>query len=140
MTTSMTNRLGMIAAACVTCAMAFGSPTIAQAQLPPGGYQIQRIGLTGAGYDYTDGSGLHHFSAVVGVNAAGQSAGHTERVTSSGVWLGNDAWVQTGVSPQLVGLTGGPYQASTPNGVFRRNNLNQFNGAGQAVGYVRPTR
>src|SRR2546423_477119 len=110
----------------VSAATAAALPISASAQTPPvGGYNIKTLGLTGPGYEYTDGTGLHrNFAGLVStdgqiVSANGRAAGNSGALTSAGTLLGQDAWFFNGTSTQFIGLTGGAYEHVDFQGVWR---------------------
>lgn len=70
------------------------------------GTATRLIGLTGT--DYL-GSGGYRQGQPRFINAAGQVAGYTARVFNATDSLGQDAWVSSGVTTRLIGLTGAGY-------------------------------
>ena len=89
-----------------------------------------QIGLTGAVYTGTAG---YQFSDVVSLNAAGQVAGSSTRITGLNSNNGGDTWVfnsTTGVTTQ-IGYTGAGY---TGTDGYQFSLINFQNSAGQITG------
>jgi autotransporter-associated beta strand protein len=104
--------------------IAFASPT----------YNIQELGLTGGNYDYALSGGTDQNSSAQQQNSAGQVIGYSSRYTSSGGFLGQDAWLFDGVSNQEIGLTGGIYSNAVSGGILQYSNAVNINDAGQVIG------
>ena len=103
------------------------------------GSATQLVGLTGSGYEYAyagPGGGTYRAGVVSQLNDAGQVAGRTERRNASGTNLGYDAWLATGSTTQLAGLTGSGYERIGSGGTYRSSTVNELNAAGQVVGYT----
>ena len=102
-------------------------------------YTIQQVGLTGTNYQYTlSGGETYRYGQVQQLNAAGQVAGITARYNASGTYLGQDAWLSTGSTTQIVGLTGSGYEytsTGTGGGTYRAAQAQLLNAAGQVAGF-----
>jgi hypothetical protein len=93
------------------------------------GSSTLQIGLTGAGYETSDG---YRNSQARFLNGQGQVAGYSQRISTDYSDLGRDAWLYDGSSTLQIGLTGAGYEAS--NG-FRYSEAWFLNGQGQVAGY-----
>ncbi len=102
------------------------------------GNALQQIGLTGAGYSYTDagaGGQIYEESSIRRMNPSGQVLGWSNRYDSSGNSLGQDAWIYSGGGLQLIGLFGQGYSYSpSTGGVSQYNSPTNINDSGEAIG------
>ncbi|MBX3359552.1 MAG: hypothetical protein KF745_14120 [Phycisphaeraceae bacterium] len=92
------------------------------------GQSTQRIGLAGVPYQ---GSGGYRHSEPQLLNAAGQVAGYTNRITGLNTANGYDVWVWNGSTTQQIGFTGEGYVGSAG---YQRSTLQAQNEAGQIIG------
>jgi hypothetical protein len=99
------------------------------------GTSTQQIGLTGSGYNYTNGSGVFEQGFLLGMNNAGQAAGYSDRFSSSASSLGEDSWFFNGTTTQQIGLTGSGYNFTLSSGVFEGSQPGALNNAGQVAGF-----
>jgi hypothetical protein len=90
-----------------------------------------QIGLVGPGYTAASG---YQYSDPEWQSAAGQVAGYSYRVADDSTQLGRDAWVWTGTSTVVIGLTGPDY---TSNGGYRYGKTIWQNASGRVAGYSR---
>jgi len=120
--------------------VASGAVAPAWGQTPPAaGYSITEVSLTGSGYEYAYRGGTSRYSDAYGLNAAGQVTGYTRRYNALGDALGQDGWLWTGSTTQVVGLTGSGYEGPSTGpggGAVRHTWSVQLNAAGQASGYT----
>lgn len=94
------------------------------------GLTTRVLGLTGP--DYVAASGMRASSANL-LNDAGQVAGTTNRYAGD-VFIGRDSWFFDGATTRPIGLTGGPYTASTG---LRLTNPSILTPGGLVAGYSR---
>lgn len=92
-------------------------------------YNIIPLGLSGGVHSSFGAS----YNWALNLNNAGQVAGGAERYTAAGDWNGSSAWVYSGGTTQMVGLTNGVHIRSDG---YQNNGISFFNAAGQAVGYA----
>jgi len=99
------------------------------------GSSTQLIGLTGANYSYATSGGIYEANTIAGFTPSGQVVGASERYSSSGSDLGQDAWIYNGISmQQIVGLVGVNYSYSAPGGTDQVSIPEDANAAGQVSG------
>jgi hypothetical protein len=105
----------------------------ADAWLYTGTNTIQ-IGLTGPAFETSNGG---RESGTAHINNQGQVTGYSKRfaVVTDGSWpgRGNDAWLYTGTSTILLGLTDANHER---NDSVRISVLNGLNDQGQVIGYT----
>jgi len=121
------NTSAALAACCgfvILAPIASGSPT----------YNFQELGLTGGNYGYALSGGTDQNSSAEQLNDSGQVIGYSSRYTSSGGFLGQDAWLFDGLSSQEIGLTGGVYSSAVSGGILQYSNAADMNDSGQVIG------
>jgi hypothetical protein len=92
------------------------------------GADTLQIGLTGTGYEQTDGT-RYSFSQLL--NEAGQVTGRSARY-SVATNLGEDAWIYDGRDTVRIGLVGTGYERADG---YRFSDTQFLNEAGQVAGY-----
>jgi hypothetical protein len=92
------------------------------------GGSTAQIGLTGAGYERSDG---YRNSYAPTLSQQGQVIGSSERYSGTTA-LGADAWLYSGGSTVQIGFTGAGYERSDG---YRRNVASYLNEQGQVAGY-----
>ncbi len=101
------------------------------------GTMTSQIGLTGPGYTYVTSDGTHEGSEAVQINNKGAIIGTSGRYTSSGTSLGDDEWIISGTTLQLIPLPGGANDSYTTSaGNYHYSYLIGLNNAGQVAGYT----
>ncbi len=100
------------------------------------GSTTQQIGFTGTNYSYNFSSGgVYQSSSVSGMNyITSEVYGTSNRYSSTGASLGQDAWVVNNGVLQQVGFTGTGYQYKNGAGVFESSTVSGINQAGQVYG------
>ncbi|HMN40660.1 MAG TPA: GC-type dockerin domain-anchored protein [Phycisphaerales bacterium] len=100
------------------------------------GTNVSPIGPAGTLYDQTPGSPTtRRNSYATAINNQGDAIGSTSR-WANGVSIGNDTWrYHAGVTELLPGPTGGGYEFTTANGVWRSPAAVAINDAGDILGY-----
>jgi len=98
------------------------------------GSTTQLIGMTGAGYQYTTTGGIYRNTSAYLANPAGQIAGYSNRFSSAGDDVGDDAWVFDGTTSKVISLTGANYQFTTAAGTYRIAISGRINASGQVTG------
>lgn len=99
------------------------------------GSTSQMIGLVGANYEYAAATGTFRRTLGQKVNDAGHATGYSERYSSTGTKLGQDAWRSTVGMTQRVGLIGGDYEYASSAGVHRTSSAEKLNTSGQIAGH-----
>lgn len=103
-----------------------------------------QLGFVGSVYSIPfsgSSGGTFEDSSVSGINNSGQVVGTTDRWSSAGADLGQDAWIFNGSATEQIGFTGGVYSYTgqgTDGEAFQYSTVNGINQAGQAFGTSEP--
>lgn len=99
--------------------------------------QIETLGFTGAGYEYSTLGGLHRYSAVEHWTPSVLVSGRSARYTAAGVGRGQDAWVYDGSALHQIGFTGADYELAYADGAHRYSRTVGFDSTGLLYGETR---
>ncbi len=98
------------------------------------GSTTQQIGLTGTNYSYPASGGTYQNSSPALINNAGDVLGYSQRFSSSGAPLGQDAWYYNGSTTEQIVVNGAGDSYITSGGTYETSYISQMNAAGDVIG------
>jgi hypothetical protein len=98
------------------------------------GSTTRQIGLTGTNYSYAVTGGTYQSSSPEAINAAGDVVGYSQRFSSSGVPLGQDAWYYNGSTNQQIVVNGAGDSYVTSAGTCETSYPYEMNATGDVIG------